>query len=346
MRKKLIYISSNDGSDTRIVKEVRTLSRQFDIIFLGVGPYGDRNFAKEYCSELKLIQGKRNRPGTLFRHVWAFISILLRKNIHSVHVINEQLMIFFYPFLFGKKVVLDLFDSFFLMHVNRPGNRWSFIKTLVYAPVDTILVTDENRFGLMNDRAKGKTSILPNYPNRHPNYPKASDPRYITLFYSGTMNLERGTRLLRDLLKADPRIRVIMAGWITDEETTELSRSAGVDFRGVMPQEQALEIAAKECDYVLCLYSPHSDNNINASPNKIYDAIQTGTPVIINAEVKVSTFVVQQELGYVLRNYNRYDAAAVAEELAVRKGSYAFQPELREAYTWESVEQVLIEAHS
>jgi hypothetical protein len=346
MRKKLVYISSNDGSDTRIVKEVRTLSGDFDIIFLGVGAYGERNYAKAYCSDFKLIQGKRNRPGTILRHVWLFLGVLVRNKVHSVHVINEQLMIFFYPFLFGKKVVLDLFDSFFLMHVNMPGNSWSVIKRLVYAPVDTILVTDENRFRLTNDRAKGKTSILPNYPNRHPAYAKASDPRYTTMFYSGTMNLERGTSLLRDLLKADPRIRVIMAGWITDEETTELSKAAGVDFRGVMPQEKALEIAAWECDYVLCLYSPHSDNNINASPNKIYDAIQTGTPVIINAEVKVSAFVVQQDLGYVLNNYNEYDAVAVAEELTARKSSYAFHPELREAYTWESVEQVLIEAHS
>ena len=346
MRKKLVYISSNDGSDTRIVKEVRTLSGTYDIIFLGVGPYGEKNYAKAYCRDFMLIQGKRNRPLTLLRHVWALVTVLMREKVHSIHVINEQLMIFFYPFLFRRRVVLDIFDSFFLMHVNKPGNRWDLVKRLVYAPVDTILVTDENRFGLMNDHSKGITRILPNYPNRHPEYRKESDPDRVTLFYSGTMNVDRGTRILRSLLKADPRVRVVMAGWITDEETRALSAAEGVDFRGVMPQEQALEVAARECDYVLCLYSPHTENNINASPNKIYDAIQTSTPVIINAEVKVSSFVTEQHLGYVLKSYTDYDAVALAGELMSAKRSFVFNKELRETYTWESVEPVLLEAHS
>ena len=345
MKKKILYIASNDGSDTRITKEVKTLSREFDVIYLGIGTYSDRNFAKSYCSSFQLIQGKRNRPGSMFRHVWAMVVVLWKEKVHSIHVINEQLMIFFYPFLFGRKVVLDLFDSFFLMHVNKPGNAWSLVKNLVYAPVDTILVTDENRFGLMNDRAKRKSAILPNYPNMLDEIPKASEAGYVTLFYNGTMNMARGTQILKDLLKADPRIRVIMAGWIMDEETEALTNADRVDFRGVMPQGKALEVAARECDYVLCLYSPSTENNINASPNKVYDAIQTSTPVIINAEVKVSAFVSDVNIGYVMKSYTDYDAKTMAAELFAGKRSYVFDAGLRETYTWESVEPILLDAH-
>ena len=38
-------------------------------------------------------------------------------------------------------------------------------------------------------------------------------------------------------------------------------------------------------------------------PNKIYDAIQIQTPVIINSEVKISKFVEKINLGYIIKDY-------------------------------------------
>lgn len=37
MKKKILYLCINDGSDMRINKEIRTLNKRYDVVFLGVG---------------------------------------------------------------------------------------------------------------------------------------------------------------------------------------------------------------------------------------------------------------------------------------------------------------------
>lgn len=342
---KLLYICSNDGSDMRINKEVETLSKQYEVYFLGVGESSEKCFVRPWCTYFELVPGPRNSFRNVLGHIAAFLRLVRKHRFHSIHVINEQLMVFFYPFLFGKKVVLDLFDSFFLMHVDKPGNQWSWVKKITYAPIHKILVTDENRLKLMNDDAKPKCVIIPNYPKAQPAYTKRSDPNRVTIFYNGTMNLDRGTRFLTSLLQADERVNIIMAGWITDEETKQLSGMKGVSFRGVMKQEEALQVAAEEADYVLCVYAPNSEIHINASPNKIFDAIQTSTPVIINGEVKVSSFVREKHIGFILEEYDHYNPKEIVEALFQNKSLYQFGDALRHAYTWESVEEALLSAH-
>ncbi len=158
MKKAILYISTNNGSDTRINKELKSLSKEFNIIFIGVGKYDSQNFAKEYCAKFILIQGKRNKPLTIIKHITVFLKIILSKKVASIHVINEQLMVFFYPFLFFKHTVLDVFDSIFLK-MKKPKNQYAFLKRIIYAPINKILVTDENRKNLMPDFVQKKTEV-------------------------------------------------------------------------------------------------------------------------------------------------------------------------------------------
>ena len=65
----------------------------------------------------------------------------------------------------------------------------------------------------------------------------------------------------------------------------------------------------------MCSYEPSNQNNINASPNKIYDAIQTNTPIIINNEVKVAAFVKRKNIGVILDSFYDYDLETVYKEL-------------------------------
>ena len=55
----LLFISSNDGSDMRINKEVKTLAKNFEVIFFGVGDHS-KCYVAPFCKEVILIKGKRN----------------------------------------------------------------------------------------------------------------------------------------------------------------------------------------------------------------------------------------------------------------------------------------------
>ncbi len=109
----ILFITTNDGSDMRINKEIRSLSKYADVMFLGVGEKANCYIAP-YCKQVVLVQGKRNSAIVLIKQVLIFLKLLVTKKIESIHIINEQLYIFFYPFLFFKHTVLDLFDSLFL----------------------------------------------------------------------------------------------------------------------------------------------------------------------------------------------------------------------------------------
>ncbi|MBJ2174571.1 hypothetical protein JBL43_10010 [Aureibaculum sp. A20] len=340
---KLLFISTNDGSDMRINKEIKTLSKHTDIYFLGVGEYGSNNYAKKYCNEFILIQEKRNSLKAIYKQIKAFLKLKRQYKFNSIHIINEQLMVFFYPWLFKQYVVLDIFDSVF-MKKNKPKNQLKLIKKLVYAPINYIFVTDSNRQSLMPDFVKSRLGLLENYPNRYKgDYEKNIDA--LTIFYNGSMNNARGTVFLQELTDKYKDVKVIMAGWLSDDNTKNFAKAANVKFRGVLTQLEATKIAANEVHYIMCCYEPSNQNNINASPNKIYDAIQTHTPVIMNSEVKVSSFVKEKNIGIILSSFSNYNVDAVYEELKNRKDSFSFNKENAKKYSWESIEHKLLVAH-
>lgn len=344
-KKVVLFVCTNDGSDMRINKEVKTLGKNCDVIFLGVGERSNC-YVTPYCKKVILIKGKRNSVSVLFKQVLFFIKLLFTKKIKSIHIINEQLYIFFYPFLFFKHTVLDLFDSIFLRK-NKSGEKIKWLKQILYSPASKILVTDDNRYYLMPASLRSKCIILPNYPEylSLKNEKESSDN--LRILYNGWMGLNRGTEIIEGLLKTDLPLKIYMAGWFSDDYTRNLVKKypRQIEFLGVITQQSALELAHKKADYILCVYAPVNENNINASPNKVYDALQAATPLIINAEVKISDWIKQKGIGFILPKYNVSDYNNLYNELNMAKNKFSFNSELKNAYTWESVAGNLLKAH-
>lgn len=345
MTPRILYLSFNDGSDMRVNKELHTLGRAARVSLVAVGPSLSQHYAVDSVHTLHFVTGNRRSAGTLLRYFFTCARLLLTRRYDSVHIINEPQLLALWPlFWFQKRVVLDLFDSIFLRK-NRPGNRSQWLKRLVYAPVDCTIVTDQNRLGLLPDFLKKQALVVPNYPDELPDPPRKVRSSHLTLMYFGWLGELRGTETARELLAADPNLHLLMAGWLADGTSRALAQHPRVTWLGVLSQDEAMRIAAEQADYILCVYAPTNDNNINASPNKIYDAIQTDTPVIINAEVKVSDFVRMNKIGYVLDRYRPADYISLGKALWAQRESYKFDVSLRKQYTWKNAEPPLLTAH-
>jgi hypothetical protein len=343
---RLLYLSLNDGSDMRIGKELQTLSARFAVELLAVGPDQQNHFVRALpLARVHFIRGNRHSLLPLLQYLGRSAWLLTVRRYASVHLINEPQLLLLWPFLWlQKRVVLDIFDSLFLRR-NRPGNQWLALKRLTYAPASRVLVTDENRLRLLPDYLQPRAVVLPNYPRRLANLIPKEENQELTILYYGWLGQHRGTHTVTELLATGYPLRVLMAGWLADSASEALTRHPRVQWLGTLPQAQALEIAAREADYILCVYAPVNQNNINASPNKIYDAIQTRTPVIINREIQVADFVREQRLGYVLPAYEVQDYPTLVNQLQEQKKSFTFSDELAETYTWERVEERLLKAH-
>ena len=347
MRPTLLYISVNDGTDTRIFKEIRSLSKDFDITFMGViTPTSTPSMLPEGCRTI-FIHGLRRSPLTIAK-LFFRVAYLKPWSFKSIHVINENLALILYPLLIlSRHWVLDVFDSFFLKSTSRMVNMFKLVlQRIIYGSASAILVTDEARLNLLPEWSRSKSKVLPNYPlnDSDTTKVKAEPAGPLKIFFSGSIGVDRGLPFLLNLIKQDPQLQVHIAGWLYDQAGKELCNHPQVTYHGIVHQSAAAQIA-KQCDYILCLYEPNIVNNIYASPNKIYDGIQAGVPVIINQEVLVSAFVRTERLGYVIESYNPTEVTNILKELKAQRGQYGHISKLHGKYTWEVVEPVLINAH-
>ena len=347
MKPTLLFISVNDGSDTRIFKEITSLAGHFEITFIGIKtPTSTADMLPPVAGKF-FIKGPRRSPITIAR-LFIQVAQLCPWRFSSVHVINENLALVLYPLLIlARHWVLDVFDSFFLKSNSRIVSRLKLIlQRIIYGSASVILVTDEARLGLLPEWSRAKTRILPNYPlaDNHSIEHRSHRQGPLSIFFSGSIGRGRGVLFLVNLLKADPELQVHAAGWIYDQAGEELMRHPRVKYHGVMHQTAAAQIA-KQCDYILCLYEPSNVNNIYASPNKIYDGIQAGIPVIINQEVLVSAFVRDEKLGVVRDSYSPSNIISVLAELKAQRNQFTHIAKMQGMYTWEKIAPVLVSAH-
>lgn len=345
LKKTVLFISVNNGSDTRIRKEIKTLQKQCNLIFVGLESPDKPAINLVDGPEYVFLKGGTNQVSSYVKLFFLILKLRLRRQIYSVHVINETCLLSCFLPLLGKPIVLDIFDSLFLKRAQFLKD--SIIERMVHGIPKFIIVTDENRKELIHKKQQGKTLVAPNYPF-------LSDFQEVLPFDNGKLNIAfvgslqktRGTELLKGLLSADvnKHLKIHMVGWIYDDISSEISKHEQTIYYGVKEQFEALNICG-QCDYLISLYAPISQNNINASPNKIFDGILQGIPVIINKEVKVSSLVEELNVGFILEDYYDNKYLQVLNALIEQKNSF-FQKEInKKDYTWESIELKLLNSH-
>jgi hypothetical protein len=329
----------------RVVKELITLSQYFNVDFIGIGKDSNVSFGSQYCNDFTLIRGSRRSIVALALLCFTILRKRLTKSYQSAHVVQEQLYIIIMPILLGLHVVVDIFDSLFLKF-NLPGERARNIKRLFYHTPNKIIVTDEMRQGLLPDIARPKSIVLPNFPT-FVNYPPKlrPDPERLTIAYCGSMASYRGTDFLLSLLALDSRVHCICAGWLADKRSHNLIEHPRVNYLGTIPQREVNDYIWRHCDYILAIYPTWNLNNIYASPNKLYDAIQTRTPIIINSEAKISAFVRENKFGISVDKFSHTDICRFIDELMIKRGSFLFPEDVVEACCWEKVQDRLISSH-
>ncbi len=128
----------------------------------------------------------------------------------------------------------------------------------------------------------------------------------------------------------------------------ECRRTSNVTFMGRVPLERVIPMTM-EADVVFCMFDPSDPNNVTGSPNKLFEAMVCGRPIICSRGTHSGDVTEQEEVGLAVE----YNEEALREAivklrddpgLRERLGRNALHAALTK-YNWGKEEQSLLRVY-
>ena len=360
-KNRIAIICPNDGSDVRIGKVCRSLSRLgFEVHFIGWDRRPNEPKSIDLGTSITHILPIMTPNGRLalrplIKYYFFLLTWLYRLRPQTVCCIDEEYSLLALPVhgLLYKYLVCDIFDSLSDRHSNAGFPLriiLATIQNIVRRGANVLITTDLIRQKTLG-RFKSKSIVVGNYPeNPGMEHNKVYPSGAIKIYVSGSLSLARGLRELLVAVDIIENVEIVCAGWIYDDYARDIFvKHSKVTYLGVISARRSLEIAAT-CDAIFAFYSPTTINNIQASPNKIYDAMSVGRPVIINSETLVSKWVIEKGIGFSSPYLDEQSLAAIIAMLFYHRSQlYDFSKNAQNlfstGYSWASAETELMKLY-
>ena len=258
----------------------------------------------------------------------------------------------------GKKVVYDIFD-FYADHLRRTPQRVKdTIRRLDMQAIDAadaVILCDDARRQQISGAHPRQLAVIYNTPEDRgagdAELPAAAAAGEMTLAYIGLIQVERGLSEMLAVLSHHPEWRLDLAGFGGDEDQilAQARLMPNVTWHGRVPYEVAIQLS-RAADVLFALYDPAIPNHRYASPNKVFEALMLGKPLIVAAGTNMDELVSAAGCGLIVP----YGDIPTLEAALLR---LAADPALRHAlgararraydtgYSWAVMERRLLELY-
>ncbi len=367
VKKRIVFLRTNPvDPDPRVEKETHTLSKAgFDVHILCWDRFGtSKPKEKRDAVQIQRVilhaafgRGLQNFP-VLLRWQWKeFVWLVQNRNaIDVLHACDFDTVIpaLVLSFFCGKIVVYDIFD-FYADHLRSTPRwikgliRWVDKKCIGWA--DGIILADDSRWEQIKGSKPKQKVIIYNTP---PDYTldlknqKREMNSHLSLAYVGLLQVERGLFEILEILKKHQDWTLDLAGFGGDEE--EILRMGekipNVKWHGKVPYKQALDLC-NQADILFATYDPAITNHRYASPNKIFEAMMLGKPIVVASGTNMDGIIEKYECGLVI-DYG--DIQGIEDALTRVSSDIAFRKRLGEnarrayedVFNWSAMESRLL----
>jgi glycosyltransferase involved in cell wall biosynthesis len=285
-----------------------------------------------------------------------------RKEYEIIHAcdFDTVLPVLLARYLWNKKVVYDIFDFYaemlratppILKRIIRLVDIWSINR------VDALILADDSRIDQIKGSKPKKVSVIYNTPedqvliHQEP-HSEQPDENMFRIAFVGLLHVERGLMELLNVLSIHPEWNLDLAGFGGDEEiiVAKSQQLKNVSFHGRVSYPKAMELHL-QADVLIATYDPAIPNHRFASPNKLFEAMMFGKPIIVAAGTNMDRIVEETGCGIVIP-YG--DKSALEHALQ----SLASDPQLRTQlgaagrrayetrYNWELMRQRLLSLYA
>ena len=259
-------------------------------------------------------------------------------------------------FFLAKTVIYDIFD-FYADHIRRTPK---FIKNIIRSidiwainRADALILADPSRKDQIQGANPRKMAVIYNSPEDiRKQISNRKTGSSFSVVYVGLLQLERGLGELLQVMQNHPSWSLDLAGFGGDREfILERANSLkNVIWHGRVAYEKAMELSAK-ADVLIATYDPAIPNHRYSSPNKLFEAMMLGKPIVVAKGTNMDGIVKKWNLGLLI-DYG--DVADLERALETLSKNSKLRKELGEnarqayddEYSWEQMRNRLINLYS
>ena len=311
MAKRIIISVTNDlGNDQRVHREAMTLQEMgFEVCLVGRKRKASTALVPRSYSTKRLAfffeSGKWFYLAYAFKMFWWLL--FQRADAFWANDMDTLLPNFLVAKIRGKKLIYDSHEYWTEVPelVNRPGTRkvWLWLEKQLFPKVDRAITVNQSIADIYQKGYQIPVGVFRNLPFRTlesiENGPKAT-----ILMYQGALNLGRGIELMMDTMEYLPEYQLWIAGYGSFEQELQAYASkcewkARIQFKGFVEPE-ALKKMTREAKLGLSLEEDLGASYHFALPNKLFDYLQAGLPVLVSALPEMKAVVSEYQVGEVL----------------------------------------------
>jgi len=250
---------------------------------------------------------------------------------------------------------------------NLPDGRFQFVRRLIRNLVarvekfgigfaEILFLVDESRYEEVRGARINKLAYIYNSPPDYFDANQAKKPgnaaAEMTVFYGGVINRLRGLQFMANAVQDLDGVRLILAGALHDEAFLQSSvlTSGRIQYLGWLPSYEDVIKQTLEADVLFRLSDPKIPKTRYESPNKLFEAMMCGKPIIVSDGSSMANIVRKENCGLVVP-YG--DVAAIKEAILKLKNEPGLRQRLglngrnayENRYSWRIMEQRLLDSY-
>jgi len=356
----IVIVASNSiVRHPRISKIVDSLKKKYNLSVLGWNREGiSPKEINSYFVSLALLNFRApfGRPSLIlyYPYFWIWVLIkLLKYKPQVVHAIDLDTLLpcLFYKLILRKKLLYDVHDRFagyvpLKFTRTRIHTVINLLEDLLSKETDVLVTVSEKVLNTFRHKPKQSVVIMNCSENCKLNRKSKND--IFTLVYTGVIYKNLGLERITAAIKELKDVRLMIAGRIGDKELfDEILALPNIEYKGILERNESLMLEAG-ADVMVVLYDLNYPKNKLSSPNKVFEALMCGIPLITNMEqdlvykeVKCGIIVDYDDLKQIREAVICLRDKPELRRIMGQNGRKAF----KEKYNWARMEQKLYEIY-
>lgn len=249
-----------------------------------------------------------------------------------------------------KKLVFDIFDY---LSTNATTIPQKIIKKLEDSIINksdaTIICTEQRKLQIKDARPK-RLYIIHNTPHILKNS-VADKHKKIRIVYVGILQEHRLILEMINVILRHPEFELHIGGFGKfEQKIEEISKQyTNIKYYGKLSYEKTLELESS-CDIMTAIYDPTLGNHFYAAPNKFYEALMLGKPLIMVKNTGMSDVLLKNNIGICI-DYSPESFEQGLEELVKLRNEWpSIHSKMRkiynENYSWNVMEKRLVDLYN